>query len=72
MAAWKDSLARLRPENSNWRAWMPVVLAAEPGVISAVAGSNGTLMLTDLRVAIAAHAEWALLMTSVYCPVDEL
>jgi hypothetical protein len=36
------------------RTWTPVVLAAGPGVISTVAGSNGTLVSTEPRVAIAA------------------
>jgi hypothetical protein len=38
MAAWKDSLARLPPNDSRVRTWMPVVLAAGPGMISTVAG----------------------------------
>src|SRR5215469_984830 len=70
MAAWKDSLTRLPPKNSSWRTWMPVVLGAGPGVISTVAGSNGTLVLTEPRVAITAHACRGWLVARVYCPVD--
>src|SRR5215470_12595602 len=70
MAAWKDSLARLPPKNGSARTWMPVVLGAGPGVISTVAGSNGTAVLTDPRVAISAHAARAVLVASVYCPVE--
>src|SRR5215831_12205904 len=72
MAAWKDSLARLPPKNSSWRTWMPVVLAAGPGVTSTVAGSNGTLVLTEPRVASAAQAARAWLVAMVYCPVEGL
>src|SRR5690348_3221882 len=72
MAAWKDSAARLPPKNSRARTWAPVVLGAGPGVISTVAGSNGTLVLTDPRVAIAAHAARARLVASVYSPVAAL
>src|SRR5215472_5375676 len=56
IAAWKDSLAGLPPKNSSWRTWMPVVLAAGPGVISTVAGSNGTEVSTEPRVAMVAQA----------------
>src|SRR5215467_2224567 len=70
VAAWKDSAARLPPKNSRVRTWMPVVLAAGPGVISTVAGSNGTLVLAEPRVASAAQAARAWLVTSVYCPVE--
>src|SRR5215469_17174407 len=72
MAAWKDSLTRLPPKNSSWRTWIPVVLGAGPGVISTVAGSNGTAVLTDPRVAIVAQVDRALLVTSVYCPTEGL
>src|SRR5690348_8142414 len=70
MAAWKDSLARLPPKNSSWRTWTPVVLGAGPAVISTVAGSNGTLVLAEPRVAITAHAGRGWLVASVYCPAD--
>src|SRR5215831_9860035 len=70
MAAWKDSLARLPPNNSRVRTWIPVVLGAGPAVISTVAGSNGTLVLTEPRVAIVAQAGRVRLVASVYCPVE--
>ena len=44
--------------------------ARGPAVISTVAGSNGTLVLTDPRVAITAHAARDWLVASVYCPVE--
>src|SRR5215472_18188758 len=72
VAAWKDSAARLPPKNRRARTWMPVVLAAGPGVISTVAGSKGTLVLAEPRVAIAAHTFRAWLVASVYSPVEAL
>src|SRR5262249_43412809 len=72
MAAGNDSLAGLPPKNSSWRTWMLVVLGAGPGVISAVAGSNGTAVLTEPRVAMVAQLDRTLLVASVYCPVEEL
>src|SRR6516165_4145026 len=72
MAAWKDSLAGSPPKNSRVRTWMPVVWAAGPPVISTVAGPDGTLVPAEPRVAIAAQAARARLVTSVYCPVEGL
>src|SRR5690349_15725049 len=72
VAAWKDSAARLPPPDSRPRIWMPVVLAAGPGVISTVAGSNGTLVLTEPRVAIAAQADRARPVARVYSPVEDV
>src|SRR5258707_11619199 len=51
---------------------MPRVLRAGPGVISTVAGVNGTALLTEPRVATAAQADTERLVTAVYCPMDEL
>ncbi len=49
-----------------------MALLAGLEVISTVAGSNGTAVLTDPRVATVAHADRTWLVARVYCPVDEL
>ena len=50
-----------------------MALGARPEVvISTVAGSNGTLVLTEPRVAISAHADRTRLVATVYCPVEVL
>src|SRR5262249_34315961 len=55
IAAWNASFARSLPKNKSDRIWMPTVFGAGPGVISTVAGSNGTAWLLEPRVAMAAH-----------------
>src|SRR5580658_7910331 len=67
-AAWKDSLAGFPPENRSWRTWMPTVWRAAPGMISTVAGSNGTAVPAEPRVATAAHPDSGRLVMSVYWP----
>ena len=42
IATWNASSAGLPPKASRPRSWIPAVLAAGPGTISTVAGSNGT------------------------------
>src|SRR5260221_647133 len=44
-------VCRLPPKNSRPRSWTAVVLGAGPAVISTVAGSSGTAVLTEPRVA---------------------
>ena len=46
-------------------------VGAGPAVISTVAGSNGTLVLAEPRVAITAHAGRRWLVASVYRPAEE-
>src|SRR5215469_2183168 len=72
IAEWNDWLVSAPPKNNSWRTWMPIVLPAGPGVISTVAGENGTAVFTEPRVATVVHAPSALLVTTVYCPVAEL
>jgi hypothetical protein len=57
-------VGQVSPKNNSWRTWMLVVLPAGPGLISTVAGSNGTAVFTDPRVATAAHEDTAWLVTN--------
>jgi len=49
-----------------------MVLLAGPGTSSTVAGSNGTAVFTEPRVATVAHEPTAWLVTTVYSPVPGL
>src|SRR5689334_8285498 len=51
---------------------MPLVLAAGPAVVSTVAGSNGTALLVEPRVAMTAQLVIGRLVTSTYVPVAAL
>jgi len=52
-----------------------MVLLAGPGTVFSVAGSKGTAVFTEPRVATVAHDVTVLLVVTTYCPVagrDEL
>jgi len=72
IAVWNDSFSRFPPKNSRLRTWKPMVLLAGPGTSSTVAGSNGTAVFTEPRVATVAHEPTAWLVTTVYSPVPGL
>src|SRR5260370_5475454 len=57
IATGTDSSATLPPKANRPRTSMPIVLLAKPPTISTVAGSKGTEVSTDPRVATVAHAE---------------
>ena len=54
-AAWNAWSASAPPKNSSSRTCTPKLFAVAPGVISTVAGENGTAVLGEPRVARAAH-----------------
>ena len=49
-----------------------MVLLAGPGTSSTVAGSKGTAVFTEPRVAMVAQLEMTRLVTTLYSPVDAL
>src|SRR4051812_23763505 len=71
-AAWKASLTGLPPKNSSERVWMPIVLEARPGVDSTVAGSNGTPVFVEPRVAMMEQPASGRLVTRTALPVEAL
>src|SRR5689334_20124917 len=64
------SLSRVPPKNSSLRICSPAVFGAGPGVISTVAGLNGTAVLTEPRVAITAQLSIATGATRTSLPID--
>src|SRR5436190_1051552 len=69
IAVWNDSFSRCPPKPSRLRTWKPMVLLVGPGTTSTVAGSNGTAVFTEPRVATVAHEVTAWLVATVYRPV---